>query len=97
MSGFNMPPGVSPRDIPGNGEDECEICGSSPLHKVCEALVLAESHTGEKHNGSAMLALQDARTLHIQGRDVAALQRAMTSLRYSVGIFHPDYQALEQP
>ena len=44
-----------------------------------------------------MKQLNDAHSLHMQGDDEGALRRALTSLRYSVGIFHPDYQALVQP
>jgi hypothetical protein len=101
MSGFNLPPGVSAQDIPGNTHaDACEICGDYPLSKVCHAIALAETHAENRDApqfGSALLALEDAQRLHQYGDDEHALNRAMTSLRYSVGIFHPDYRALVQP
>jgi len=40
---------------------------------------------------SATLALSDAETLHAAGDYRAAANRAMKSLAYSVGVFHPDY------
>ena len=30
MSTWNMPPGVSTNDIPGNEPDDCSTCGSGP-------------------------------------------------------------------
>lgn len=43
---------------------------------------------------SARLCLEDARELLQQGREDEAKRRALDSLRYSVGILHPDYQGL---
>ena len=43
---------------------------------------------------SAKLALRDARSLAAQGKAELARRRALTSLSYSVGIFHPDYEAV---
>lgn len=101
MSHFNMPPGVSTNDIPGNVHpDACEVCEQHPINKVCQAIQTAEVHTEARNcgqYGSAVLALEDARNLHLQGRDEDALKRALASIRYSVGIFHPDYQALLRP
>lgn len=42
---------------------------------------------------SAELCLKDAIDLQQQGKCVAARNRAVKSLQYSVGVFHPDYKA----
>lgn len=31
MGGFNLPPGCSVRDLPGNGPEFCELCGVTNL------------------------------------------------------------------
>lgn len=42
---------------------------------------------------SAIVCLQDARKLHAEGKFNAAARRALKSLEYSVGVFHPAYTA----
>ena len=43
--------------------------------------------------GSARICLEDAMALDRAGWVQRAVRRAIDSLRYSVGVFHPDYQA----
>ena len=43
-------------------------------------------------NDSAKLCLRDAYACIASGREEYAAGRALESLRYSVGVFHPDYR-----
>ena len=46
--------------------------------------------------GSAKLCLQDAKDCLAKGDEGYAFNRALKSLQYSIGIFHPDYKAAQQ-
>ncbi len=35
MAGFNLPPGCSVRDIPGNGDESCQVCGQHEESCIC--------------------------------------------------------------
>lgn len=65
-----------------------------------EVIELAARHalaTSKGMRSSAMLALTDARNMAGQGNLRDARNRALDSLRYSVGILHADYaRALKQ-
>lgn len=59
-----------------------------------KTIILARKHVG---NGAAMessarLCLADAVELQAEGKLDYAKARAIKSLAYSVGIFHPDYK-----
>ena len=54
-------------------------------------LALARKHLGGDMESSARLCLSDAVALFDQGDLKAARRRALASLRYSIGILHPDY------
>ena len=60
------------------------------LHQI---IILARKHV---HNGamqsSAELCLSDALRLHEAGDWTNAKARALKSLDYSIGCFHPDYR-----
>jgi hypothetical protein len=56
---------------------------------VTDIINLAAKHADA--NDSATLVLNDARETEANGRDEDAAGRALESLRYSVGVFHPDY------
>lgn len=60
-----------------------------------EVIQLAEKHAanGSEMQTSAQMALADAKALQSRGQCVAARNRAVKSLEYSVGVFHPDYKA----
>jgi len=51
-------------------------------------LVFKHSHA----NDSAQLCARDAVELILRGKDEDARDRAVDSLRHSVGVFHPDYK-----
>ena len=57
-------------------------------------LGLARKHLGGDMESSARLCLEDAISLYNEGDYHYARQRALKSLEYSVGIFHPDYQKI---
>lgn len=57
-----------------------------------DVFALAVKHLGGDMESSARLCLADARQLEAQDREDDARRRALDSLRYSVGIGHPDYQ-----
>ncbi len=54
-------------------------------------LGIARAHlsNGAAMASSALLAFEDAEALYAQGHYEDAAARALTSLKYSVGIFHP--------
>jgi hypothetical protein len=57
-----------------------------------KVFALAVKHLGQGNmESSARLCLADARQLEANGDLRSAERRALASLRYSVGIFHPDY------
>lgn len=60
-----------------------------------EVIQLAEKHAanGSEMQTSAQMALADAKALQKLGKCTSARNRAVQSLQYSVGVFHPDYQA----
>lgn len=66
-----------------------------------EVIELAAHHalaTSKGMRSSALLALADARRLAGEGKLVDARNRALDSLRASVGMLHEDYaRALKQP
>ena len=58
-----------------------------------EVVALAKMHLHEaRMMSSAALCLHDAETLMLAGDHKFARSRAQKSLKYSVGILHPDYQ-----
>lgn len=60
-----------------------------------DVIALAEKHLGKGDMvSSAELALEDAKQLRDEGTMSldAAQRRALRSLAFSVGVFHPDYQ-----
>ena len=59
-----------------------------------EVIQLAKKYAnnGASMQSSAQLCLKDAIDLQQQGKRVAARNRAVKSLQYSVGVFHPDYK-----
>jgi hypothetical protein len=59
-----------------------------------QIIELARRHVNKgTMSSSAKIALIDAIELEEEGRSIDAANRALSSLRYSVGVFHPDYQA----
>lgn len=58
-----------------------------------DVIALARKNLGGEMQSSAKLCLSDAEELQRRGDDDAAKTRAIKSLAYSVGIFHPDYAA----
>jgi hypothetical protein len=59
-----------------------------------EIIDLAQKHVGE--NASAAICLSDAIACMERGEHEYAKKRAIRSLDYSVGIFHPDYERATQ-
>ena len=58
-----------------------------------QILKLARKHIGTGDmESSARLSLSDANHLYDRGLLDYAKKRALESLKYSVGIFHPDYK-----
>lgn len=60
---------------------------------------LARKHAsnGSEMQSSAMLCLQDALCLFAQNKFAEARNRSLASLRYSIGVLHPDYCAATSP
>lgn len=58
-------------------------------------LARKHAHNGAPMQSSAKLHLQDAEALQAQGKCAEARNRAVKSLQYSVGVFHPDYLAAD--
>lgn len=54
-------------------------------------LSLARKNLGGEMESSARLCLADAVALKDAGEFCSAIDNAIRSLRYSVGVFHPDY------
>lgn len=65
-----------------------------------EVIILARKHVngaaGEMKS-SALVCLQDAIMCQYQGDLATAKERALKSLAYSVGVFHPDYRRARRP
>lgn len=61
-----------------------------------EVIQLAKKHAnnGSEMQSSAQVCLKDAEELQRQGKCVEARNRAVKSLEYSVGVFHPDYKSV---
>lgn len=59
-----------------------------------QAIELAKKNISENPSmeDSAKLCLEDAEWLLANGRPESAMHRAVDSLRFSVGVFHSDYQ-----
>lgn len=57
-----------------------------------KVIQLARNHIGGSMESSARLCLRDAVSLYGNGMIDDAKNRAIKSLAYSVGIFHPDYK-----
>lgn len=59
-----------------------------------DVIQLARKHVsnGAVMQSSAQVCLADAERLQAQGKCVEARNRAVRSLQYSVGVFHPDYK-----
>lgn len=60
-----------------------------------EVITLARKHIGGQMESSARLCLADAVALYDKGEHDYARKRALKSLAYSVGGFHPDYRKAE--
>lgn len=60
-----------------------------------DVIQLARKHAanGSAMQSSAQLCLKDAEALQHKNQCASARNRAVKSLEYSVGIFHPDYIA----
>jgi hypothetical protein len=64
---------------------------------VDEIIAIAEMHVNSGlMASSAKFALYEAKALAAEGEYEFARRRALKSLAYSVGGFHPDYQAIER-
>ena len=64
---------------------------------VDQIIALAAQHQNEgAMSTSAQVCLIDAMLLRAEGHDDLARRRALTSLQYSVGAFHPDFQQAQQ-
>ena len=57
-----------------------------------QIIILARKNLGGDMESSARLCLEDAINLRDAGKYDYAAKRAINSLAYSVGVFHPDYQ-----
>jgi predicted ATP-dependent serine protease len=44
MTGWNMPPGVNERDIPGNEDYVCECCGHESADCICQECPVCEEY-----------------------------------------------------
>jgi hypothetical protein len=61
--------------------------------ETTEIITLAKARLHEAQMlSSAAICLHDAETLLLAGDHKFARSRAQQSLKYSIGIFHPDYQ-----
>jgi hypothetical protein len=61
------------------------------IARNCVALAAASANNHAPMMSSAVFCLNDARALLAKGEPVPATKRALDSLSYSVGTFHPDY------
>lgn len=62
-----------------------------------QALFLAEKHLGKGDMvSSARLCVEDSRSLFEKGDFKNAAGRALDSLSYSVGVFHPDHVSCKE-
>lgn len=62
---------------------------------IDQLIRLARKHAsnGAEMQSSAQVCLEDAVKLRKEGNAMFARKRALKSLQYSIGIFHPDYLA----
>jgi hypothetical protein len=62
--------------------------------EITKILILARKHmsNGAAMESSARLCFADAQAQYDLGNYTSAKARAVKSLGYSVGVFHPDYQ-----
>lgn len=68
------------------------------LSPAQNAIALADRYAAQAPmRSSAELCLSDARGLLARGHETLAHVRAMRSLAYSIGVFHPDYVAADLP
>jgi hypothetical protein len=58
---------------------------------VNQVIALARKHLGGAMESSARLCLADAVALFDAGDLIAARRRALRSLQFSVGVFHPEF------
>jgi hypothetical protein len=64
----------------------------TPFLQTNDILALARKHLGKgEMESSARVCLSDATYLYDNGDLQAARLRALNSISYSVGMFHPDY------
>ena len=59
---------------------------------TAEVILLAQKHSDSNNNDSAKICLTDAFELYNQGNLIDARTRAIKSLKYSIGILHPDFK-----
>jgi hypothetical protein len=68
------------------------VHASLPMKRAHAAIELASQHKDEgRMHLSAKVCLEDARYCYRMGLYNSALFKALSSLEYSVGVFHPDY------
>jgi len=63
---------------------------------LSQALAIAEKNLGGEMRSSAEVGIYDAYVLIDKGLYDAAWGRILTSLRYSVGVFHKDYTFVKE-
>lgn len=67
------------------------------MKTVADLITAAQHHVDTTSvspmRSSAVLCLADARAMLADGDTYSAAARALNSLAYSVGVFHPDYQS----
>lgn len=61
--------------------------------QTSDMLTLARTNLGGSMESSARLCLADAEACAAKGDEPGARRRALDSLRYSVGVFHPAYKS----
>jgi hypothetical protein len=84
----------SNRLLVSNGSKVRRTATSSkePSMNTNDTIIAARRNLGGSMESSARLCLADAISLFDAGNEEAAKARAIDSLRFSVGIFHADYQ-----
>lgn len=66
------------------------------MNNVNEIIEIARTQANISKNGSALVCLADAESLVRQNREDRASLRALTSIKFSVGIFHESYKLAEK-
>lgn len=61
-----------------------------------DAINLARKHVIETNNSSGEVALGDSIACYDRGDFEAAKKRALDSLRYTVGVFHKDFEKVRK-